>query len=104
MKSFKRSKFKAHKCEKVLTDEEIKLLKEAMLVSRQDKDGSLDMSPLLGGVKRAETVLDEPFDKTDYRAFWKKKTKKKYLCGLGRWFKICKQNLGKDEEHKAKLF
>jgi hypothetical protein len=40
MKNFKRNKFKAHKCEKVLTEQEIKLLKEAMLVSRQDKDGS----------------------------------------------------------------
>jgi hypothetical protein len=58
MKNFKRSKFKAHKCEKVLTEQEIKLLKEAMLVSRQDKDGSQDMSPLLGGARRAESIID----------------------------------------------
>jgi hypothetical protein len=75
-----------------------------MLVSRQDKGDSQDMSPLLGGGKRAEPIIDEPLNKAEYEAFWKKKTKKAYLCGLGRWFKICKQNLGKDEEHKAKLF
>jgi hypothetical protein len=62
------------------------------------------MSPLLGGIKRAETILDQPIDKAEYKAFWKKKTKKSYLCGLGRWFKICNQNMRKDEEHKAKLF
>lgn len=50
MKNFKRSKFKGHKCEKVLTEQEIRLLKEAMLVSRQDK--GVDMSPLLGGGAR----------------------------------------------------
>ncbi len=101
MKSFKRSKFKTHKCEKVLTEEEIRLLKEAMQESRQDK---LDMSPLLGAMARAQTINDEPLDKIDYETFWKKKTKSMYFCGLGRWFKICNQNLSKDEEHKAKLF
>ena len=65
MKNFKRSKFKAHKCEKVLTEQEIKLLKEAMLVSRQEK-GGLDASPLLGGRVHAEDISDEPIDKVHY--------------------------------------
>lgn len=62
------------------------------------------MSPLLGGVKRVATISDQPLNKAEYEAFWKKKSKNFYLCGLGRWFKICNQNLGKDQEHKAKLF
>ena len=100
MKSFKRGKFKAHKCEKVLSEQEVKLLKEAMAISKQDK-GS-EVSPLLNG--RKGSIMDEPRDKAEYVAFWKKKTSKKYCLGVGRWFKICKQNLKKDEEHKAKLF
>lgn len=77
-----------------------------MMVSRQEKGGSFDASPLIGGKQGAAgaQILDEPLDKAHYEAHWKKKTEKGYLCGLGRWFKICRQNLGKDEEHKAKLF
>jgi hypothetical protein len=62
------------------------------------------LSPLIGYGKRIGTIFDEPLNKAEYEAFWKKKTKNAYLCGVGRWFKICNQNLGKDEEHKAKLF
>ena len=74
-----------------------------MLISKQDNKGSQN-SPLFGGPNRNATVNDRPIDKGNYEIHWKKKTKGAYLCGIGRWFKICRDNLKKDEEHKAKLF
>jgi hypothetical protein len=72
-----------------------------MLLSKKDKDGSASHSPMIG---RNASVNDRPIDKRDYESHWTKKTKGAYLCGIGRWFKICRNNLSKDEEHNAKLF
>jgi hypothetical protein len=56
MKTFKRKKFKAHKCEKLLSEEEIRIIKEAMAISKQDMGSHV--SPLIGGAGGKRSILD----------------------------------------------
>jgi len=53
---------------------------------------------------KANWISDKPLDMNDYSEHWRKKTKGFYCLGLGRWFRVCKQNIGKDPENSSKLF
>lgn len=98
MKSFKRDKFRHHKCERLPADER-EQMKKAFQLNRDDISGVDDI------FNRNFSLLDEPRDLVAYNKHWKKKTKGLYLMGLKRWLYIaCKRNLEKDPENGAKLF
>jgi len=46
---------------------------------------------------------DKPINIGDYEKHWRDKTRGLYLCGIGRWFRVCRQNTTKDHEGAAKL-
>jgi hypothetical protein len=102
LRTFKRGKFRGHKCERALTQEEIdKRNDENVLLQKAKQDNLLeDALP----VKKGKIYDDKPLNVAEYEQHWKKKTKGCYMLGLGRWFRVCRQNLGKDIEAKTKLF
>ena len=111
LRTFKRQKFRTHKCERALTQEEIdKRNEENMLMQRAKQDNLLD-EPLLAAKtaqlnapQKGKWYDDKPVNSGEYANHWKKKTKGCYMLGVGRWFRVCRQNLGKDIESRTKLF
>lgn len=101
MQSFKRDKFRNHKCERINAQERA-MIKKALQLNKLDESG-VDKSPLLGALKHG-SLVDKPRDLGQYEKLWQKKTKGAYLCGLGRWCKVVKHNLDKDPENGSKLF
>ena len=104
LRAFKRAKFRSHKCDRALTQEEIEKRKEEnKLLHKANEEALLaDPSPVQG--KQSKLYDDKPFNHADFEAHWRKKTKGRYMLGLGRWFRVCRQNLSRDIEAKTKLF
>lgn len=55
-------------------------------------------------VAKQKWYEDKPMNMGDYEKHWKKKSKGCYMLGLGRWFRVCRENTSKDIEGKTKLF
>jgi hypothetical protein len=56
------------------------------------------------GAVKGKWYDDKPINMADFENHWKKKRKGCYALGLGRWFRVCRQNVGKDLENRTKLF
>jgi hypothetical protein len=81
--TLKRDKFLNHqKCDKALAaqHEQAYLPKTPIDTKKIEKEGLL-LNP---------NPPKQPAKVEDVKTHWRKKTKKCYLCGLGRWCRVCK--------------
>jgi hypothetical protein len=58
-----------------------------------DNSGSIRDRSSLYGFNRHVSLLDLPRDNEVFDRQWRVKTKRTYLFGLTRWFKVCRGNL-----------
>ena len=93
LKDFKRSKFKNHNCQIAPEQPDVSVKPPVTKV--------VENEPLL----KPDPVPQKNPDNLTISQHWhKKKANTCFCCGIGRWFKLCRINTGKDIETRTKAF